>query len=238
MEKQPHQEYRDELANELKDIRNKPDSENAKQNAKEYLEKKKISYEYLNAKYEKERRLNMSIDRKEIESIVEKTEINSEQSISAMNKLFGWRQFEHKNVQGTFAIDLLIMQSGRQLGILGGHNVTVQITFEDISNPKKLIVKSAKALILSENPKMVTGHRMPGEFGPEEEYYWGVGKETILGQGDIKCFTNTDQGERYVVIHCQRSNDRLYNANPCDIFVQRMDTTDEEWAEWAMTRMF
>ena len=49
MEKQPHQEYRDNLADKLRGIRNNPNSENPKEEAKTHLEKEKSTIEYTNA---------------------------------------------------------------------------------------------------------------------------------------------------------------------------------------------
>ncbi len=55
MEKQPHQEYRDELANELKEIRNNPDSDNSRDEAKDFLEREKNENKEL---YEESQKLH------------------------------------------------------------------------------------------------------------------------------------------------------------------------------------
>ena len=55
MEKQPHQEYRDELANELKEIRNNPDSDNSRDEAKDFFEREKNENKEL---YEESQKLH------------------------------------------------------------------------------------------------------------------------------------------------------------------------------------
>jgi len=77
MEKQPHQEYRDNLAEKLKDIRNDPELENGKIEAFEYLEKEKESEKYKEA---------LSLHQEDINLIIEEKNLDDKIKLSYITK--------------------------------------------------------------------------------------------------------------------------------------------------------
>ena len=92
MEKQPHQEYRDELAEKLKEIRNNPDSENSREDAVDYLNKEKES-----SRYEEGMQFHSEDRLKFLETLKENGRSLDEESSILLKKIY---RFSEKTEEG------------------------------------------------------------------------------------------------------------------------------------------
>ena len=149
MEKQPHQEYRDELADKLREIRNS-DPENGREQAQDYLSEQKETLEYSEA---------LQLHKNDVEEISKKKDIDKK--IKAIYIAEGNAYLSQEGEKGidsainsfkkADATDLIIQLADRYMNVANLRMVSYIYNKAGIEIPKDKLVKAGDICVAKDH---------------------------------------------------------------------------------------